>query len=250
MSLSVAPRMWWMIQHALREVIHLRFAWMMSLTTLVLIAGVSVLRDFNFGAGEARFLCDYTEATLALWGGMIAIILNLTMVQGGMDRGTWAMSFMRGARRHEWLLSRWVAVGVALAWLVLLGYLTLGVLLHRYAHGFSVFELMMAGGRMFLRLLLVSSFTLTACVVTRGFLMASGLALGLTLAAQLTTILEWAGQHGGTTAQWGWKILGWVVPAFHVLDGGTKPLAALVYAVGYAALYALVACAIFSRREI
>ena len=45
-------------------------------------------------------------------------------------------------------------------------------------------------------------------------------------------------------------MLSGVVPAFHVLDGSTKALDALIYASGYAMLYALLACAIFSRREI
>ena len=103
---------------------------------------------------------------------------------------------------------------------------------------------------MFLRLSLVSGFALTACAATQGVLFASGLALGLTLAAQLASILEWAGRHSGTTVRWGWQMLDWLVPSFQILEAGTNGLAALVYATGYAALYVLLACAIFSRREI
>ncbi|GEM_PF-2061324 len=250
MKFPATRRMWWLIQQALREVVHLRFVWIMGFIALVMIAGVSVLREFNFGTEEGRFLRNYVEATLALWGTVIAVILNVAMVQGGVERGALVLTLVRGVQRHEWLLSRWVAVAVALAWLTLLGYVTLGVLLVRHGHVAPVSELTLAGGRMFLRLMLVASFALTACVVARGFLMATGLALGLTLAAQLSSILEWAGRHGGTNTNWGWQILSWVVPAFHVLDGSTKALDTLLYASGYAALYALLACAIFSRREI
>ena len=250
MNFPVMRRMWWLVQQALREVVHLRFVWVAGLTGLVMIVGVSVLREFNFGTEEGRFMRDYVEATLALGGTVIAVILNVTMVQGGMERGALVMTLIRGVQRHEWLLSRWLAVAVALAWLTLLGYVTLGVLLLRHGHAAPIGELLLAGGRMFLRLALVSGFALTACVVARGFLMATGLALGLTLAAQLSPILEWAGRHGGASANWGWHLLSWVVPAFHVLDGSTNALDALIYASGYAALYALLACAFFSRREI
>lgn len=250
MNFPATRRMWCLVQQALREVRHLRFAWIVGLAALVMMAGVAVLREFNFGAEEERFLRDYAEATLALWGTVIAIVLNATLVQGGVERGAWVMAFVRGVRRHEWLLSRWLAVGVALAWLTLLGYLVLGIILARHGHEVPVRELIMAGGRMFLRLTLVSSFALLTCAASRGFLMASGLALGLTLAAQLASILEWAGRHSGTNGGWGWRLLDWLVPAFQMLDAGTPPVYALVYATGYAALYALLACMIFSCREI
>jgi ABC-type transport system involved in multi-copper enzyme maturation permease subunit len=239
-----------LVQQALREVVHLRFVWVAGLATLVMIVGVVVLREFNFGAEEGRFFRDYAEATLVLWGTVVAIMLNISMVQGGVERGSLVMTFMRGVRRHEWLLSRWLAVGVALAWLTLLGYVTLGILLARYGHDVPVHELTVAGGRMFLRLALVASFALTACAAARGLLLASGLALGLTLAAQLTSILGWVGRQSGTAVHWGWQMLDWLVPSFQMLEAGTSAWHALIYAAGYASLYALLACAIFSRREI
>jgi len=250
MNLTALKRMWWLVQQALREIVHLRFAWMMVLTALVMLAGVSVLKEFNFGAEEQRFLRDYAEATTALWGTVTAIILNVSMIQGGVERGAWVLAFIRGAQRHEWLLSRWLAVGVALAWLTLLGYCVLGILLLQHGHAIPLRELGAAGGRMFLRLVLVSSFTLLTCAASRGFLMASGLALGLTLAAQLASILEWAGRHSGATAGWCWRLLDRLVPSFQVLDAGTSAGHALFYATGYAVLYALLACLIFERREI
>lgn len=250
MNAAGPRRMWWLVQQALREVAQLRFAWLLGGTALLMIAGASVLREFNFGAEERRFLRDFVEATLALWGTVMAILLNVEMVQGGVEQGSLVMTFMRGVRRHEWLLSRWAAVGVALAWLTVLGYLTLGGLLAWHGHAVSVGELALAGGRMFLRLALVSSFALAAAAASRGLLLASGLALGLTLAAQLSSILQWAGRHGDASVRWGWQLLDWLVPAFRVLDSGTNALQALVYATGYAALYALLACALFSRREI
>lgn len=250
MNLTVVSRMWWLVQQALREVVQLRFVWIVGMAALVMIAGVSVLRDFNFGTEEGRFLSNYAEATLALWGAVIAIMLNVAMVQGGMERGALVMTFMRGVRRHEWLLSRWLAVAVGLAWLTLLGYVILGILMAWYGHAVPPRELAVAGGRMFLRLALISSFALTACAAARGLLLASGLALGLTLAAQIASILDWAGRHGGPVAQRCWQLLGWVVPSFQMLDESAQPLDALFYAAGYIAFYAFLACAIFSRREI
>lgn len=250
MTFAVTRRWWWLGQQALREVVHLRIAWLLGAIVLVMIAGVSVLREFNFGTEEKRFLCDYAEASLALWGTVVAIVLTLALIQGETARGSLVLTSVRGVRRHEWLVARWLAVGVTLAWLTLLGYAVLGGLLRWHGHGGEERELVFAAGRMFLRLWLVSSFALAAAVVARGFLLASGLALGLTLAAQLASILDWAGRHNGAAARWYWQLVDCLVPAFQMLEPGTRMGDALLYATGYAILYAVVACTLFSRREI
>ena len=66
-------RGWWLIQQALGEAWHLRAGRVIVFAALVVAAGASVLREFNFGAEEPRFLCDFAEGTIALFGTVLAI---------------------------------------------------------------------------------------------------------------------------------------------------------------------------------
>jgi ABC-type transport system involved in multi-copper enzyme maturation permease subunit len=243
-------RWWWLTQQALAEARHLKLVWIMLIATLALVAGASMLREFNFGAEEPRFIRDFAEGALALFGTVLAIALSAVLVQGGLATDGIGFVLVRGVRRHEWLLSRWLAVCVSLGWLVLAGYLLLGALLGFHGHPISVELLVRNAGLMFLRLALVAEFALLCSVAARGFPLAVVLSLALSLAAQLAPMIEWAQRHGGNSGRWLWTSLAWLVPSFEAFESGNEFGHAIAYAGGYAIIYLGVSCLIFSQREL
>ncbi len=246
----VFNRWWWLTQQALDEARHLRLVWVILIAAFTLAAGASTLREFNFGAEESRFIRDFAEGTLVLFGTILVIVLSTVLVQGGLAHDGVGFVLVRGVPRHEWLLSRWLAVCVALGWLVLPGYLLLGVILNAHGHPISAGLLLRNAGLMFLRLAVVADFALLGSVVTRGFPLAVFLSLALALASQFAPIIEWAQRHGENSGRWLWASLAWVVPSFEVFEPGNEFGHAIAYAGGYAIIYLGVSCLIFSQREL
>jgi ABC-type transport system involved in multi-copper enzyme maturation permease subunit len=248
--IRILNRWWWLTQQALEEVRYLRLVWVLLIAALTLAAGASMLREFNFGAEESRFIRDFAEGSLALFGVVLAIALSAVLVQAGLANDGLAFVLVRGVPRHEWLLSRWLAVCVALGWLVLFGYLLLGVLLSVHGHPISAGVLSRNAGLMFLRLAVVADFAVLCSVVTRGLPLAVFLSLALSLAAGLAPMIEWAQHHGGNSGRWLWTSLAWLVPSFAVFDSGHEFGHAAGYASGYAIIYLGASCLIFSQREL
>lgn len=243
-------RVWWLVQLALAEAAHLRLAWVLGVAGLAVVAGASVLREFNFGIEEARFLQDLDAGALTVFGIAQAILLTVTLVNGGVERGRPGLLLSHGVRRSEWLVAALLAVLVSLAWLVLGVYFLLGLQLHWSGHPVEIAGLAAACGRDSLRLGLVACFALATSVVCRSSLLAMILALALAIAAQLAPILAWAGTHGGPAARIGWIALGGIVPDFPSLDAGGDVLRSVAGVAGHAALYTLFACVVFARREL
>jgi ABC-type transport system involved in multi-copper enzyme maturation permease subunit len=237
-------------RHALSEAAHLRLAWMLVLAALALVAGASVLREFNFGQEEARFFQDLTQGTLMLFGTAQAILLTVTLVLGGLERGLPGLLFTRGVRRAEWLVACLLATWVSLAWLSLAVHVVLGLLLAGHGHPVALAELFRAGGAGLLRLGLVACFALAMCTVTRSPLLATTLSLALTFAAQLAPVIAWAGSHGRPAARPIWIGLERLLPNFATIEPGPGFAWSFVYATGYAVLYTALACLVFARREL
>jgi ABC-type transport system involved in multi-copper enzyme maturation permease subunit len=242
-------RIWLLGLQALREAVHLRLAWLLVLAALVFGAGVSALADFNFGLEEARFFGDLTEGILMFFGTAQAILLAVTLVQGGLQRGAPGLLFTRGVRRSEWLVACLLAVWVTLAWLTLAAYAILALVLIWHG-GAPTVTLAAACFSATVRLGLVACFALATSALSRSPLLATTLALALTVAAHLAPIISWAATHGRAATRPVWRLLGDVVPNFAALEPGASFAAILGQGAGYAALYTFLACQLFAHREL
>ncbi|MBI2515346.1 MAG: hypothetical protein HYV95_00365 [Opitutae bacterium] len=238
-----------LLQGALREAAHLRLAWVLGLVAGAFAAGGGVLLELNFGAEEPRFIADYARGTLHLWGTALAVLLGGSLYFGALDRRTLPLLLVRGVVRAEWLLAVLLAVWVALMWLTLAVAASLWAALLWRGQSVALSDVLQALGPGYLQLCLVAVMTLAMCAVSRQLLLAAALALGLTLAAQLAPIVDWARLHGGGTARAGWALLGALVPDFDYLETA-PPLCALLNAAGYSVLYFAGAVLAFSRREL
>lgn len=236
--------MQWTGRQALREMARQRLPWYLAGVGLAMVLGTGLLRELNFGKAEQRFLRDFAEAVLVLGGTVLALLLPVGLLQGEMARSSLVLTTVRGVRRGEWLLGRWLAVAGVLVGLAALGHLLMAIMLRRYGHEMSWSELAEATLRLSLRLWLTAGFALMASVLARSAMLAWGMAIGLTLVAQLADIMGWAGQRAG--AAWSW--LGHFVPVFAVIDGAS-PWSAAIYALAYTGLFVGLACWAFLHRE-
>jgi hypothetical protein len=242
-----AVRLWLLTVQALREAAHLRLAWALAAAALALTGAATLLREFNFGAEEARFLCDLAEGALMLFGLLLAIALPVALFHLRPVRDSYGVLQMHGVRRHEWLLSRALASCVAVLWLALIVQCLLSVLLWRSGQVVPPSALAVAGGISALRLMVVACLAVAMCSLCRGPLLAAVLTLALTLAAQLSPVIAWTQQRGSGAMRVMWHVLDWALPDFQAVGVSGSQLA---YVVGYVALYLTFACWTFSRREL
>ncbi|HET7537618.1 MAG TPA: hypothetical protein VFJ90_14255 [Candidatus Didemnitutus sp.] len=247
MNFRSAARLWLLTQQALREVLHLRLAWAFAGSAVGLTAAASLLRELNFGAEEARFLCDLGEGTLMLFGVVLAVVLPVTLIQLRPARDAVELLQMHRVRRYEWLLSRAMASWVALLWLALVLQGLVAVLLWRYGHLVPLLAFVGNGGVSALRLVIVACLAVAMSALVRGPVLAACLTMALTLAAQLSPIIAWAEQHGSGTMRSVWSIVDWALLDFSAVGVSAPQLA---YVAGYIVLYLTLACWTFSRREL
>lgn len=247
MNGQATVRVWLLTGQALREAVHLKLAWALVAAALAMTGAAALLREFNFGAEEARFLSDLAEGALALFGVLLAIALPLALFHLRPARDTIGVLQMHCVRRHEWLISRAVAAAVAVIWLAVVVQGLLALLLWRTGHKVVIAELVAAGGISALRLVVVTWLAALMCTLCRGPLLAASLALALTFALQLAPVISWAQQHGSGVLRWGWQALDWALPDFPKAGFTGVQLACIA---GYGVLYLAVACWTFSRREL
>ncbi len=247
MNSRSAVRLWLLTTQALREAAHLRLAWALAAAALALTGAATLLREFNFGAEEARFLCDMAEGALMLFGLLLAIALPVALFHLRSLRDSYGVLQMHGVRRHEWLLSRALASGVAVLWLALIVQCLLAVLLWRSGLVIPPAALAVAGGTSALRLMVVACLAVAMCSLCDGPLLAAILTLAFTLSAQLSPVIVWAQQRGSDAMRAVWRVLDWALPDFQSVGVSGFQLA---YVSGYMALYLALACWTFSRREL
>jgi hypothetical protein len=246
-SRASSRRLWLLTIQALREAAHLRLAWAVAAVALTLTGAAGLLRQFNFGATEARFLCDLAEGTLMLFGVGLAIALPVALLHLRPARDTVGLLQMHGVRRHEWLLSRAMASWVTLLWLGFTVQVIVAVLLWRCGQSVPPSTLVAAGATSVLRLAVVASVAVAMGSLCHSPLLAAILTLALTVAAQLSPVIAWAQERSETAASVLLRAVDWALPDFQAMGVSGQPA---LYSAGYVALCMTLGCWIFSRREL
>lgn len=249
MNSSWANRFWHLVQFQLAEALHERVAWVLSGAAVALVLAGSALRTFNFGAAEPRFFASVAEVVLLGTGTLLSAVLGPALLGRGIAARTAQLLFTRGVRRAEWVAATLAALWLVLGWLVVLLGAALAWLLVRHGHGAQVGAALrqVAGGT-------AGIFIVGAGAVFFGAVFerapAAAAATGaLALAGQLAPILARLAESSRGLEAAGWRVLDWLVPNFSALSGGGGEVA-LLYVIGYTAVYVAAAVLIFSRREL
>lgn len=244
-----ARQFWQLVQWQLAEALHQRAPWLAGAAAVALVLSIGVLREFNFGAAEARFFVSIGQLTLLLAGTVTVALLGPALVGGGVTQRTAHVLFARGVRRADWVAANVAALAVVVGWLAVFLGAALAVMLARYGHGEAISPAMraMAAGAGGL-LVLAAAAVFFAAIFERPT-PAAAATLGLALAAQLAPVLQHLAAHAQGAPAWGWRALAWIVPNLPGLETAPGAGAALAVA-GYVVVFTAAAGIVFSRREL
>ena len=105
----------------LREALRQKLVAVLVLVAVGLVAGVQVLRDFNFGASELKFIADFGDGAIAGFGAALTIALTAQLFFSEIENRTALTLLAKPVWRTEFLLGKFLGVvAVAAAFCALL----------------------------------------------------------------------------------------------------------------------------------
>jgi ABC-type transport system involved in multi-copper enzyme maturation permease subunit len=241
-------------RHTLGEALHLRLTALLVFVGAVLVLAALGLREFNFGTAELKFLGDFGLGALGLIGMVLAALAMAQLFFSGISGGGIYCVLTRPVRRWEYIWGKFIGVAALLALFAgALGLLLAGLLVWRGnqigAAALAVPVLASAVAVLWLKLTLVAAMTVLVCAYASSALFASCAGLLLALVGQLRPL-------AGESSRLGWfkvwpnlglfdaeAIFATGVPSAEVLLGMS------VYWAVYVAIFAVLASAVFKRRE-
>lgn len=237
------------VRLGLQEAWHWRAGWMIAAVAIAIIGLAALLREFNFGTEEPRFLINSARVALQWCGALYLALAGPALVHGGIESRLAALMFVRGMRRGEWLVAQWLVLLALTGGLAVVAGLALAAALAALGHGAVApagWALLASGAG---PLIILAGASLFSATLTRSTPLATVVTLALAVAGQLAPVLRVVQDRAGTVQQWLWRGLDWLVPDFSVFQSAGSATA-LLHAFGYSAAYGLAAFLILRRRDI
>jgi ABC-type transport system involved in multi-copper enzyme maturation permease subunit len=239
---------WQLVQLQLAELLRQRVAWFLAAMVLSLVLLLGELREFDFGAEEARFFVSVTQ--VALWGAgvLLAALLGPGAVAQTIERRTLAVLIARRVGRGTWVIATLTALGVVLGWLVALTGSTLAAMLAWHGHAAAIAPALLEIARVAGGLITVAAAAMFFGTVFAQPWAGTLATLALAVAGQFAPFLTHNASGEGAPA-WVWRLLDWVVPNLNLVAqaSGASALVLLAAQVG---LFASAAVVVFSGREL
>lgn len=242
---ATGRRFWHLVQLQLAEALHQRIMWILAGAAAAVVGAAAVLRDLNFGGGEAHFFLSAARVALGLTGTVLVALLGPTLLAPRLA----PVLFARGVRRSEWVLANLAATVVAVGWLVVVLGIALAASLAWHGHGETIGAALRALARGAGGLLVLAGAAVFFASVFERVLPAAAATFALALAGHLAPVIDHLRAQGGGVAGVVWRGLDWLVPNFEFAGRASAGVAA-VYVAGFAALYTAAAIVVFSRREL
>ncbi|MDX2111949.1 MAG: ABC transporter permease [Verrucomicrobiota bacterium] len=167
--------------NTLREAVRLKLFYLIIFFGCTLVGGALLLRDFDFGRDELRFLTDFGLGTILLFGSILSIGLTAQLFFNDIDHRTALTVLARPVSAAEFLLGKLCGIAlVLLLFLIPLLSVLMAIVFWRegqlLASHPSVFQgqpdyaysgLLVFGFLQWLRLCLLASITLLICSFAR-----------------------------------------------------------------------------------
>ncbi len=242
---ATARRFWHLVQLQLAEALHQRIVWLLAGAAVAVVLEAGVLRDLNFGGAEAHFFISAARVALGLTGSVLGALLGPTLLSAGLA----PVLFARGVRRAEWVGANLAAVVVALGWLVVVLGAALAASLAWHGHGEAIGPALRALARGGGPLIVLAAAAMFFASVFARLVPAAAATLALAVGGQIAPVLDHVRAQSGVVGGVFWRAVDWLVPNFEFAGRAAGGVAA-AYVLGFAALYALAAVVVFSRREL
>ena len=263
--------------HAFLEAVRQRVFQFTTLLAAVLVVGSLGLRELDFGGAELKFIADFGQGALVLFGSVLTIVTTVQLLGGELENRTVLPVLARPVRRSEFIcgkfLGAWAVVLVFCAVVTALLLAALWVRELSMVAGPAEAPVMQNGGAPYVGVLVggalqaVKFGLLTAMVLLVGSyaqsnLFAQSASFLLLAICHLQYLARDAWQTGhGWLEQLGGGLIGLVFPNFQLFggeylmagaDGAALALAGRVAAYGavYTAAFLALAVWSFRRREI
>lgn len=246
--MRAARQFWALAQWQLAELLHQRVGWVLGGLAVALVGSLGTLREFNFGAGEARFFIGVTQVSLVGFGSLFVALLGANVVAQGLAQRTLPTLIARGVGRSTWLLATLAALWVVVGWLVVLLGGALAAMLAWHGHGAVIAAALRELGSGAVGLLVLATAALFFATIFGRPVAAACATLALAVAAQAAPVLSEAAARGALTAPF-WRVVDWVVP--DVVGWAAAPgWVGLAQGLGHAAVFVLGAMIVFAKREL
>ncbi|MDD2763862.1 MAG: ABC transporter permease [Opitutaceae bacterium] len=263
-------------EYTLREAVRQRLPLLLILVAAATVGVALVLRDFNFGTSELKFLLDAGFGALAVFGAIFGIVGMAQLFFSEIERRTVLTVLAKPVWRMEFVLGK---LGGVL--LLLLGYCGLGTALLAGLLWWRETALMgtapeafpdgrrvayagvaLCGLVQWLKLGVLAALTLLVASYARSSLFAVGVGfLALVAGHLLHLVRDFPGNTDSLWLRGGSRLLGLALPDFQlfavadkVAAGESLPLNLVggiaIYAVGYMAVFSGLAVYCFRHREL
>lgn len=262
--------------NTLREAVRQRLFSLVVLFALGVVAGSQLLREFNFGSSELKFLADFGGGVLTLFGTVLAVVATAQLFFSEIESRTVLTILAKPVLRAEFILGKFAGVALVLLVFTALVAATLaGVLAWREQAlaradpgAFAAGGLVAYGGLAWFALLqwlkfaLIAAFTMLVASFANTNLFTVGVGFVIVVICHLQYLARDAWTHvGGGLARAAAGALGLVFPNFQLFNAADQFAAGRPVAPGlaatiaaYALIYLAVALALavfsFRRREI
>lgn len=258
------------------EAVRQRFFGALLLLAAGMIAGAQLLREFNFGSSELKFITDFGFGAVTLFGTILAVILAAQLFFAEIENRTALTLLAKPVHRSEFVLGKFVGVAVVLAAFTAVTMLVLvAVLWVRESALMAAMPEAFEDGRLvrygsigwfgavqWLKFCVVAAITLLIASFAHTNLYAVVLAFLVVLICHLQYLAHdsWRRMAGGIARAGTW-LLAVMFPNFQVFNVGDRIAAgealaaqvvggAMAYGTLYVGVFVGLAIFVFSRREI
>lgn len=110
-----AANTWLIAANTVREAARQKLLGFLLLLALALVAGAQGFRDFNFGAPELKFLADFGFGAMAFFGAALTITATAQLFFSEIENRTVLTLLAKPVGRGEFVLGKFVGVGIVTA---------------------------------------------------------------------------------------------------------------------------------------
>ncbi len=219
------------------EAVRLKLFYALMLMSLFALGSSFLLKEFNFGSSELKFIADFGFGGLTFFGSVMAVVLTAQLFFGELEHRTAITLLAKPMRRSEFIVGKFLGVGLGLFCFVaaILSSLVLALWVREtslaalypesFGDGFGIryFDLLGFGILQVIRLAMLSSLVMLFASYATSSLFSIVMGMMVWLIGQLQYLASSSiGQIESAFVGGLLKVLSLMIPNFHLFDLGDR----------------------------